>query len=153
MSLGNPRDTVGGKGEARKHPRFSVDVEATVKRGGTKDFKARTRDLSLTGICLISGAPMNVGGVETVSLVLAFGHGAYSEPLVLPARVVWCTRIGASYQVGAMFEDVTDEQDSYLDMFLQFLDGTLSPRGAESADFDDETPAPEPNDLDDPFRR
>lgn len=145
-----------GKGDARRHPRFSVDVEATIKRGGGGDFKARTRDLSLTGICLVASSPMAVGSTENISLVLSFGQGAYSEPLSLPARVVWCTRIGSAYQVGAMFEDVSDEQDSYLDMFLQFLDGTLTPRGSGAAP-DDEDPEdnrkPSPDELDDPFRR
>ncbi|MDX2022226.1 MAG: PilZ domain-containing protein [Deltaproteobacteria bacterium] len=139
--------------DSRKHPRFSIDVDATIKRKGIDDFKARTRDLSLTGICLIAAEPLVVGRTETISLVLAFGQGAYSEPLTLPTRVVWCTRIGSSYQIGAMFEDVSDEQDSYLDMFLQFLDGTLSPRGADVGDVEDEPRAPSPDELDNPFRR
>ena len=146
------KSTSNSTGDARRHPRFNVDVEATIKRS-TGDFKARARDLSLTGICLVSSAPLPVGSIETISLVLAFGQGAYSEPLGLPARVVWCTRIGQSYQVGAMFHDVTDEQDSYLDMFLQFLDGTLTPRGAESGDRDEEErPSPAAEDPDNPFR-
>lgn len=140
-------------GEARKHPRFSIDVDATIKRTKEPDFKARTRDLSLTGICLVATAPLTVGLVETISLVLAFGQGAYSEPLTLPGRVVWCTRIGTSYQIGAMFEDISDEQDSYLDMFLQFLDGTLSPRGTDVGDADDEPRPPSVDELDNPFRR
>ena len=136
--------------DARRHPRFSVDVEATIKRK-TGDFKARARDLSLTGICLVSSAPLLVGSIEQVSLVLAFGQGSYSEPLGLPARVVWCTRIGGSYQVGAMFHDVSEEQDTYLDMFLQFLDGTLTPRGGEANDGEEER-GPPPEDRDNPFR-
>ncbi len=144
--------TSNGTGEARRHPRFSVDVEATIKRSAG-DFQARARDLSLTGICLVSSSPLTVGSVENISLVLAFGQGAYSEPLGLPARVVWCTQIGNAYQVGAMFENITDEQDSYLDMFLQFLDGTLTPRGSDVADADDEERTPAPEDVDNPFRR
>ena len=38
-----------------------------------------------------------------------------------------------------MFEDVTDQQDQFLEMFLQYLDGTLSPSGD-----DDEDPQPIP---------
>lgn len=139
--------------EARKHPRFSIDVDATIKREVSPDFKARTRDLSLTGICLISSSALTVGVVETISLVLAFGQGAYSEPLTLPGRIVWCTAIGSSYQIGAIFEDISDEQDSYLDMFLQFLDGTLSPRGADVGDPEDEPRPATPDELDNPFRR
>ena len=33
-----------------------------------------------------------------------------------------------------MFEDVTDQQDQFLEMFLQYLDGTLSPRGDDEDD-------------------
>lgn len=149
-----PTGTSQGSGDARRHPRFQVDVEATIKRGGGADFTARARDLSLTGICLVSTVPIPVGATENISLVLAFGKGAYSEPLSLPARIVWCTRIGNAYQVGAMFEDVSDEQDSYLDMFLQFLDGTLSPRGSHSGDEDaEEARTPSPEEVDDPFRK
>ena len=139
--------------EARKHPRFSIDVDATIQWEAAPDFKARTRDLSLTGICLISSSPLTVGVVETISLVLAFGQGAYSEPLTLPGRIVWCTAIGSSYQIGAMFEDLSDEQDSYLDMFLQFLDGTLSPRGSDMGEIEEEPRAPTVDELDNPFRR
>jgi PilZ domain len=146
--------------DARRHPRFSVDVEVTVIRAGGRRVGARTRDLSRTGICLICSEAVASGTAVTLNLVLAFGQSAFSEPLTLSARVVWCSNIAGSYQVGAMFDDLTDQQDSFLEMFLRFLDGTLSPGGfgvapGRDAEVDDsESAAPaRPYDKDDPFRK
>jgi hypothetical protein len=112
---------------------------------------ARTRDVSRTGICLISRDPVPSGEPLRVNLVLSFPEGTLSEPLRLAARVVWCTAIGTAFQVGAMFEEMTDQEDDFLDTFLQFLDGTLAPRGGAPGD-DDEGGAPPADDKDDPFR-
>ena len=57
-------------------------------------LKMRTRDLSRNGVCLIAAEAVAPGAVAAVDLVLSFGNNAFSEPLVLPARVVWCTQIG-----------------------------------------------------------
>lgn len=140
--------------DMRRHPRFVVDVRARVSLRAGKRLDCRTRDVSRTGICLITETPMVAGEALRLDLVLAFGEDAFSEPLTLSARVVWCTPLSQSFQVGAMFDEITDEQDGYLEMFLQYLDGTLSPRGgADRDDDDDDGPAPpSPNDKDDPFR-
>ena len=110
----------------RKHRRFAVDVEATMHLHD-KHLRTRTRDISRTGICLISTEPVAAGTLAPIELVLSFGDDAYSEPLSLTARIVWCTELGGSFQVGAMFDDVTDQQDGFLDMFLQYLDEAMSP--------------------------
>jgi hypothetical protein len=110
----------------RRHRRYAVDVEATLGIGGIR-VRARTRDISRTGICLISSEPVAAGTLAPLELVLAFGEDSYSEPLALSARIVWCTALGGSFQVGAMFDDVTDQQDSFLEMFLQYLGDSLSP--------------------------
>lgn len=146
------RETVA---DARRHPRFTVDVAANVSTRGNK-LPARTRDVSRAGICLITEQTVAAGEPLSVSLVLAFGEESFSEPLRLTARVVWCTPIGKSFQVGAMFDDLSDEQDSFLDMFLQFLDGTLAPRGGGSGDDDDDQDddaAAADADKDDPFHK
>lgn len=142
--------------ETRRHPRFTVDVEATVHATSGGALVARTRDVSRTGICLITTTPIGVGTPLAVELVLSFGE-TRSEPLRMQARVVWCTSIERAFQVGAMFDELDDQQESFLEMFLQYLDGTLAPR----ADLDDvgaepevEMPAPVPPDIkDDPFRK
>ena len=114
--------------EPRRHPRYAVDVDATSPADGRR-LKTRTRDLSRNGVCLIAGEAVAPGAPMSVELVLSFGNNAFSEPLVLPARVVWCTSIADAFQLGAMFDEVTDEQDGFLEMFLHFLDGTIAPSG------------------------
>ncbi len=137
------------RNDLRRHPRFVVDVEATVALPDGQRLVARTRDVSRNGVCLVTSAALRPGDDVDVELVLAFGENAFSEPLCLVARVVWCTPIGDAYQIGGMFDDISDEQDGYLDLFLQFLDGTLSPKGVSEDDEDD--PAGRRDD-DDPFR-
>ena len=105
-------------------------ANAVTTTSGTK-ITARTRDVSQTGICLVGDDPVNKTEVLAISLVLSFTNDARSEPLNVAGRVVWCTQIGDAYQIGAMFEELNEEQDNFLEMFLQFLDGTLAPRGSE----------------------
>jgi hypothetical protein len=132
--------------DARRHPRYAVDVEANVVLSGGRRLSARTRDLSRSGICVITGEPLPMGNMLTVDLVLAFGGDAFSEPLTLEARVVWCSNLGGTFQVGAMFDDLTEQQDGFLEMFLQYLQGGSSPR-----DDDDDEDARDRPDKDDPF--
>lgn len=142
--------------DTRRHRRFHVDVEAIVHTPDGR-LAARTRDVSRSGICVIASTPLKMGERLTVELVLAFGDNAFSEPLLVRAHVVWCTSISQSFQIGAMFDALTDEQDAFLEMFLQFLDGTLSPKGVELAGNDqhdeeeEEERTPPPDIKDDPF--
>ena len=125
-----------------------------MKTSAGNKVRARTRDVSQTGICLISQDAVPSHDLLNVDLVLAFGDNAYSEPLTLLSRVVWCTPIDESFQIGAMFENVTEEQENFLEMFLQFLDGTLAPKGVEgyAEGNQDEEAVPDENDKDNPFR-
>ncbi len=145
----HPRNT-------RRHPRFNVDVEAKVHTVQGELLQARTRDLSRSGICLITPTPLGCGQRLSIELVLAFGGNAFSEALPLTSRVVWCTAIAGHYQIGAMFDALTDEHDEFLDMFMHYLDGTMAPSGvtpvAGEEAYDDEPPVP-PDVKDDPFRR
>jgi hypothetical protein len=136
--------------DTRKHKRFAVDVEAVV-HAPTGNFAARTRDLSKSGICLITPSALKGNEWVVVELVLAFGDNAFSEPLRLDARVVWCTQIGVSFQVGAMFNALSDENADFLDMFLRYLDGSLTPRGQTGVEEEEERePSP---DVKDDFRK
>src|SRR5256885_4373103 len=114
---------------SRRHPRFQVDVEAMVQTARGERLTARTRDLSRSGICVITYTALECGQPLSVELVLAFGDNAFSEPLRLEAHVVWCTTIAGHYQVGAMFDRLTAEHNEFLEMFLRFLDGSLTPKG------------------------
>jgi len=125
------------------------------------DLGARTRDISRSGMCLIVAEPLASGGEVKLDLVLAFGKTAFSEPLSLRARVVWCTPIGAAFQVGVMYLALSTERTRFLDMFTRFLDGSLSPEGvAIEAPPDDDPDTPGPAAIerarlekDDPFRK
>jgi hypothetical protein len=106
---------------------------------------------------LITPTGLRPGQPLSIELVLAFGDNAFSEPLRLDAHVVWSTAISGQFQVGAMFDGLTDERNEFLAMFLHFLDGTLAPQGMtgakEADDGSDEEPPPSPDVTDDPFRR
>jgi hypothetical protein len=138
--------------EPRRHPRYAVDVDATLTLSDGRRLQTRTRDLSRNGVCLIATETVPPGLSASVSLVLSFGNNAFSEPLVMAARVVWCTRIAESFQVGAMFDEVTQEQDGFLEMFLHFLDGTLTPSGVKMVE-EDAADSSSAEDKDNPFRR
>ncbi len=137
---------------ARQHRRFSIDIETTVT-AGERQLSSRARDVSRSGICIISPEPVAGGTAISVDLVLALAENTFSEPLKLDGRVVWCTPIAGSYQVGAMFVGLDRDKVRFLEMFLRFLDGSLTPDGAGPQDEGDEAPRGKPKvDNDDPFR-
>ena len=57
-----------------------------------------------------------------VDLQLVFEDESQSEPLRVPARVVWCTPLDDGHQVGLAFKPLSAELTKYLGMFLRFLD-------------------------------
>ena len=151
----------------RRHPRFHVDVQATVRTADVRQLLARTRDLSRSGICLIATEGLDPGTRLGVELVLLLGPTSSSEPLPLKARVVWCTAIAGAFQIGAMFDGVSGREAAFLDMFLRYLDGSILPAGAEMdalegpdaiddadliAEPEEEPGTPIPDIKDDPFR-
>jgi hypothetical protein len=145
----------------RRHQRFPVDVQASVRTSKGRRLSARTRDLSRSGICLITSEALPSGENLLVELVLLIGARSESEPLPLGARVVWCTAIADAFQIGAMFHALSGKESGFLDMFLRYLDGTILPAGAEmegddSADIIDDDDAEPldavPDDKDDPFQ-
>ena len=144
----------------RQHPRFSVDVQANARTADGRKLPARTRDLSRTGICLITTDGLKRGDELMVDLILCLGPNSFSEPLPLKAHVVWCTSIAQAFQVGAVFDPLTEQQNGFLDMFMRYADGSILPRGAEigegensEEESDDvEMNSPPPDVKDDPFR-
>jgi len=145
----------------RRHPRFHVDVQANVTTADRRKLIARTRDLSRSGICLITSEDLAPGVNLGIELVLLLGPSSTSEPLPLRARVVWCTAIAGAYQIGAMFDRLSAKESSFLDMFLRYLDGSILPAGAEMETFEDgeessadeeDDRTPSPDIKDDPFR-
>lgn len=144
---GEQKMSTSGFPNNRRDPRFAVDIDAQVTAGDLT-LQARSRDISRSGLCLITGEALSPGTEINVSLVLSFGDNAFSEPLSMGARVVWCTPLFGSFQVGAMFTHREgDEEMRFLDMFIRYLDGTGSRPGVASLGEEDDE-----EDIDDPFR-
>jgi hypothetical protein len=131
----------------RQHPRFHVDIQVAVSCDG-KNVSAHTRDISRSGLCLVSTQELAREKDIAIELVLKFGEGGLSEPLHILGKIVWCTAMFGRFQIGVMFVKVDSEQMRYLNMFIGFLDGSLHtgevfPGEEESTD--------RPSDPDDPF--
>jgi hypothetical protein len=88
---------------------------------GAKSHWGRTQNLSRGGLCaeIVEAIP-NGADIE-VDIQLVFDE-VESEPLRLPARVVWCTTLDEAFQVGLSFQKLTAEQQEYLSLFLKYLD-------------------------------
>lgn len=142
--------------EMRRHRRFAVDVQANVRTADGRKLPARTRDLSRSGICLLTTDALAPGDKLSIDLILLLGPSSASEPLPLHAHVVWCTAISQAFQVGAMFDALTRKEASFLEMFLRYLDGTILPMGAEveaaTAEEVEELDTSAPDVKDDPFK-
>jgi hypothetical protein len=132
--------------ELRQHPRFPVDLQVAVSLGEQR-LAARTRDISRSGLCLVSQRAIPLDTAIRVEMVLAFANGGYSESLNFAGRVVWCTSLFGSYQLGVIFMGVERERARHLDMFIGLLDGSLAPGEIDGDDEDTDRPI----DPDDPF--
>ena len=51
-----------------------------------------------------------------------FDDDVQSEPLRLPARVVWCTALDDTNQIGVAFKPLDARRTEYLAVFLRYLD-------------------------------
>lgn len=108
----------------REFPRFALEAAVEIRpHGAGPARRGRTRNLSRGGLCALVDAPIPSGRTVDVELALVFAEGNVSEPLALPARVVWCTNLGDSHQVGLAFQALAAGQREYLELFLRFLEG------------------------------
>jgi hypothetical protein len=106
--------------DARAHPRYALEVDAEV-RTSSGNLPARTRDVSRGGLALVLPDALPLGTEVMLNLALVFDEETFSEPLLLRARVVWCTRLADKHQIGTTFVSMTNEQRAYLDMFMRYL--------------------------------
>jgi len=136
--------------DSRREQRRTVDIKATVSIAG-RTISARTRDISRSGICLVSDNEIPKDTELQVILVLSLGPDTMSEPLIVAARAIWCTPLFGKFQIGGMFVNVDADRRRFLDLFMRFIDGEVSPIGHEPAPDPSERPQP-PEDKDDPFR-
>src|SRR5262245_53960156 len=88
----------------RQFPRYALAAEIEIRpHGAGTARRGRTSNLSRGGLCALIDAAIPTGRTVDVQIALVFAEGSFSEPLVLGARVVWCTQLGAAYQVGVSF--------------------------------------------------
>ena len=126
--------------ETRQHPRYAVEAAVQLETDeGAVEGKAR--NVSRGGFSAASPLAIAPGTECTARLALVFDTDAFSDPLELPARVVWCTNLGTEHQVGAVFLALTAQQIEFLELFLRYLEEGQARRRAEQ----------EPDEPEDPF--
>ena len=125
-------------GERRQHPRYAIEIEARVEADGA-EFRARTRDLSRSGMCFVTKEAVSVGIPVVIEAALKFSPNASSEALPLSARVMWCTPVHEGFQVGVAFTRLQAQTLDYLDLFLKYLKGEIDVQSGEPI-MEDETP-------------
>lgn len=113
---------MGSPPVARQFPRYAIDAEIEVALEGAIRARGRTRDLSRGGLSAAVDGDVPRGARVDVHIALLLEAGHTSEPLTLPARVVWSTPLGDARQLGLAFLPLTREQTSDLELFVRFLE-------------------------------
>ncbi|WP_428261576.1 PilZ domain-containing protein [Haliangium sp.] len=108
-------------GTPREFPRFAIEATVDFSAPGL-NVTGRTSNVSRGGLAATVSEPIEPGTNVTVRLALVFEEDTFSEPLDLPARVVWCTQLGEVYQLGSAFLGLSSDQRGYLGMFLRYLE-------------------------------
>ncbi|HET7499534.1 MAG TPA: PilZ domain-containing protein [Kofleriaceae bacterium] len=116
----------------REFPRYAHEAAITLNIAD-RVLSGRTTNLSRGGVCATMPEPLAVGTDTEVDIQLVFEEGVQSEPLRVPARIVWCTPVNDGFQVGVRFLRIDAERAEYLTMFLRYLDDTTGAKGAEPA--------------------
>lgn len=109
--------------ENRRAKRFEIDVSAELKVGN-RVMSARTKNLSETGVCLVTSGPLEEGAQLPVSLFLTVdGIEDVSTPsLDLSASVVWASPGNdGGHMAGCHFSDLDPERVKHLQSFLSRL--------------------------------
>lgn len=107
----------------------------SIQLGGAV-LEGRTRNVSRGGACADVAKAVPVGVDIDVDLALVFDE-AQSEPLRIPARVVWCTMVDDAYQIGIAFRPLTAGQAQYLGLFLRYMNDTGTEKPKRHATVDD----------------
>lgn len=123
--------------DLRAHPRYALEVDAEVSLHDRK-IPARTSDVSRGGLAFTADASVPFGTEVHISMALVFDEETFSEPLDVRARVVWCTPLGPRFQIGTTFLGLTNENRTYLEMFLRYLKEGLARQRAESGEGGDD---------------
>ena len=120
----------------REHPRYAHEAAVTF-HAGEGDVEGRTQNVSRGGLCASVDEALVLGTELEVSIVLMFDDDVQSEPLRVPARVVWSTMVDDTHQVGIMFRALTAELTQFLSVFLKYLDGQRTEQRPRDLSVDD----------------
>lgn len=105
---------------------------------GGKVHQGRTTNVSRGGLAADLADKLPVGSEIEVDLQLVFEDDAQSEPLRVPARIVWCTALEEVFQIGIAFKPMDAEKAQYLALFLKYLDDSgpsvKTPKAERSVD-------------------
>lgn len=105
----------------REYPRYAHEAAITLNTPG-RAISGRTTNMSRGGLCATLSEQITVGTEIEVDIQLVFEDDLQSEPLRVPARIVWCTSVDDGHQVGVRFLPIDHERNGYLTMFLRYLD-------------------------------
>lgn len=124
------------------HPRYAIEASIEI-RGPRGAITGRTKNISRGGLAAHVETPIDPGTEVELAISLVFDEETFSEPLSLPARVVWCTPLGErDHQLGTAFSRLSSEQAEFLAMFLRYLSDAQSasaprnPSGSAASDPD-----------------
>lgn len=109
--------------ERRAHQRFACDLRTRVVASDGRECEGWAVDISPAGICVYTDLPIEPRtAVELhVSAVLPDRE---TNRITMPGRIVWCTPVEGSIQIGATFDRNMDNRAwARLDVLLQFLAG------------------------------
>ena len=120
----------------RQHPRFAADVEVKLYVG-KKVIAGRTRNVSRGGLCADTDEATTLGSDCEIAITLLFDDNSQSEPLRLPARIVWCTSLEDAFQVGVAFRPLDTQRAEYLRLFLKYLSDEKPAKSVKPANIDD----------------
>ena len=120
----------------RQHPRFAADVGIKVYVGN-KVTQGRTLNVSRGGLCADLKDALPTGKDVELDMILVFEDQSQSEPLRLPARIVWCTPFEGTYQVGVSFRPLDKQRSEYLTLFLKYLAEDKPQRSKKATNIDD----------------
>lgn len=86
-----------------------------------RELMCGIRDISASGLCLVSEEPLPVEGLFAAAVLL----GAGAEPFALTVEVVWCRRHERKYLVGVRI--IESEQTAYVEWIEAVADAMEAP--------------------------
>ena len=103
----------------RANPRFVLDVPIQLRVEG-RTMVARTRDISLGGVCVVAPAPMLVDTELEIHIHPRDGREAESG-LFFHATAIWCAELRTQYQIGARFAEMEPHRVTVLEHLIDWL--------------------------------